>query len=126
MVYNSYVAVAIPIALLQTAQVVSRTLDPSSGGGYAFKPRATDASGATWAVYGSPVMQTTYESLTMLQTQPSELLAVIEADIAARWAAQSAPTLADVTSFCNVVKFSRDFGALLTANNLTLVVAKQP
>jgi hypothetical protein len=91
---------------------------------FAFNQRATDSTGASWAVYGSPIMSATKDAFASMLGTPSNLLGAIEADIAVRWKGQTAPTLNEIAAFCSTVKYSDSLEALLGYNKLTLVVNK--
>lgn len=97
MIYDHSITLVVSIDQLETAKRISRALDPDVGGYEAFQQRNEDG---TKAIYSTPCTASFAANAAMLLALPDELLAVVAADYAARWADLPAPTLEEVTAFC--------------------------
>jgi hypothetical protein len=96
------------IAQQEVAKRISRSLDPDVGGYEAFNSLAS-ADGnepASHVIYGTPVresfvatVQALSDSNTPLANRAAALKQMVDADYAARWQNETAPTLAECEAF---------------------------
>lgn len=96
MIYDHTITLIVGLDQLETAKRISRALDPDVGGYEAFLQRSKDGSKA---IYSTPCTASFASNAAMLLALPDELLAVVTADYAARWAHLPVPTLAEVAAF---------------------------
>lgn len=120
----SFLALALPAPLTETAKLVSRSLDPDVGGYAAFQTQATNASNVLYAAYGFPCSDEFQAQALAFKANPAALHYAVTND--PRWQGQTMPTLAEVESFCAQLLISPAYGTLagLADLGLTLVVAQ--
>lgn len=118
----SYLTLALPAPMTETAKLVSRSLDPDFGGYEAFQTQATNASNVLYAVYGFPCSDEFKAQALAFKTNPAALHYAVTND--PRWQGQPMPTLAEVENFCAQLLISTAYGTLagLGELGLTLVV----
>lgn len=97
MIYDHTITMSVSLDQLETAKRISRALDPDVGGYEAFQQRSEDG---TKAIYSTPCTASFASNAAMLLALPDELLAVVAADYAMRWAGLLVPTIEEVTAFC--------------------------
>ncbi len=109
--YTNYIVLIIPedANIIATAKAASRALDPDLGGYDAFEQVVTDGT-SNYRLYASPITAATAAALPQMQAYPAALKAKIDADIAARWPEETAPTLDAVTAFTAALRMFPDMG----------------
>ncbi len=101
MIYDAYITMAVPAPMTETAKRLSQAFDPDVGGYLAFEREATDATGKTYSVYGTPCEASFAAAIAYLQSDPQALLDSTARDYATRWPDDPLPTLTEVTDFCS-------------------------
>jgi hypothetical protein len=106
--YTHNIVFICTIAQQEAAKRISRSLDPDVGGYDAFQSVAS-ADGiapATHVIYGTPVresfvatVQALTDANTPLANRATALKQMADADYAARWPNETAPSLADCEAF---------------------------
>ena len=119
-----YLTTAVPNipATVEAAKLISRSLDPDTGGYAAYDLVAKDANGVEFAVYGTLVTDDFYAKVTYLQQNPDKLLQLINADIALRWSENPAMALDQVTLFTSSMVMSTEYGVTAGLDDLKLTV----
>lgn len=108
--YNHSVVFIVPIANVETARKVSRSLDPDIGGYEAFQSlaSATGLEPATHAVYSTPCRESFLQTLNALTASAEVLKAAVDADYAVRWPGEIAPTLIECDDFLTSLQIHID------------------
>jgi hypothetical protein len=92
---------AVPAALQVLANTIWRALDPDTGGGLSFDTlRASDATGAEYALTSALCTTDFAAQAPYLIATPAALHQVVSADYAARWPDLVPPSPEDVAEFC--------------------------
>jgi hypothetical protein len=92
---------AVPIALRALANTIWRALDPDTGGGLSFDTlRASDATGAEYALTSALCTTDFAAQAPYLIATPAALHQVVSADYATRWPDLVPPSPEDVAEFC--------------------------
>jgi hypothetical protein len=130
--YTHNIVFICTIAQQEAAKRISRSLDPDVGGYDAFQSVAS-ADGiapATHVIYGTPVRESFVETVqalsdsnTPLANRATALKQMADADYAARWPNDIAPTLAECEAFLAglVIYVDTSWDEALTQAGLTII-----
>ena len=100
MSYTQRLTICAPVALIDSANAIARSMDPDVGGAESFSSvRATDANGAEFVVCDVWVRETFATQAAAMLNSPAMLHGACAADYAARWPDLTAPTKAQCTAF---------------------------
>lgn len=119
---------AVPAALQALANAIWRALDPDTGGDLSFDTlRATDTSGAEYALTSALCTTDFAAQAPCLVATPAALHQVVAADYASRWPDLVPPSPEDVAEFCRSARIvvtdrTAAFGAHLDELGLVMCV----
>lgn len=100
MTYSHRLTIAAPVAMIDSANQIARSMDPDVGGAESFASvRATDANGAEYVVCDVWVRENFALQAAAMLNSPAMLHGACAQDYAARWPDLTPPTLADCTQF---------------------------
>jgi hypothetical protein len=130
--YTHNIIFACPIAQQEVAKRISRSLDPDIGGYEAFNSLASAAGSepASHVIYGTPVresfvatVQALTDANTPLANRAAALKQMVDADYAARWPSETAPSLAECEAFLAglAVYVDTSWDAALTHAGLSVI-----
>ena len=123
--WNHTVVFVIPVALVDVAKRISRSLDPDVGGDQAFQTLLSSdgKSPATHAIYSTPVRASFLETLAAVTAAPSNLKYIVDQDYDARWPDEVKPTLGECVSFLAALQtfIDRDFYSVIDGLSLRVV-----
>lgn len=98
------IVIVLPAALRESANRISRALEPDVGGYHVFDSLSND----THAIAQIPTCERYVQNFLAFYQDAPALHAFVAADYSARWTDFDPPTLADVEAFCNAVSCTVD------------------
>lgn len=100
MSYTHRLTICTPVALIDSANAIARSMDPDVGGAESFSNvRATDANGAEFVACDVWVREHFATQANAMLHNAAILHGACAADYASRWPDLTAPTLADCQKF---------------------------
>jgi hypothetical protein len=130
MSYTHRLTICSPVALIDSANAIARSMDPDVGGDESFSNvRATDANAAEFVICDVWVREQFATQATAMLGNPAILHAGCAADYASRWPDLTAPTLAECQQFITLSaihiepRSDKPLADVLAPLGLTLVLA---
>lgn len=128
MTYSHRLTIAAPVAMIDTANAIARSMDPDVGGAESFASvRATDPNGAEYVVCDVWVRENFATQAAAMLGNPALLHGACAADYAARWPDLPAPTTPECEAFIesSLIRIEprtgRDLAEVLTDMGAALV-----